>query len=142
METKNSPPLIRTLKFMRPIVIAAGVTLLLFFLLQGIPMARTLYRRTDLVSARVVQNGQEKLLTEKVEVTRAAEVAGMLARRFGAKVSGEPDTFYVYTFADGTELTVGVLENDILYDGKWYKGAASTPELFRNLTTSRFFTEE
>ncbi len=142
METKNSSRLVRILKFIRPIVIAAGVTILAFFLLQGIPVARTLYRRTDLVSARVVQNGQEKRLTEQEEVVRAAEVAGMLARRFSANVCGGPDTYYVYTFEDGTELTVGVLDNNIFYDGKWYQGAASTPELFRNLTASRFFAEE
>ena len=41
-----------------------------------------------------------------------------------------------------TELTVGVYENDIFYNGKWYTGAASTPELFRNVTGSRFFVIE
>ena len=56
----------------------------------------------------------------------------MLARRFPTEQKGEPDTCYVFTFQNGTELTVGVYENDIFYNGKWYTGAASTPELFRN----------
>lgn len=132
----------KTLKFIRPIVISAAVVLLAFFIMQGIPMARTLYRRTDLVSARVMQEGKEVVLTKKDDIVRAAEVPRMLARRFGTKVEGEPDTSYVFTFEDGSELIIGVLENNILYDGKWYTGAASTPDLFRDLTYVRFFEEQ
>lgn len=132
----------KTLKFIRPVVISAAVVLLAFFIMQGIPMARTLYRRTDLVSARVMQDGKQVLLTESDDIVRAAEVVRMLARRFGTKEEGEPDTCYIFTFEDGSELTVGVLGNHILYNGKWYVGAASTPELFRNLTYVRFFEEQ
>lgn len=131
----------KTLKFFRPAVISAAAVLLLFFIMQGIPMARTLYRRTDLVSAVVVQDGRRAELTQQDDIVRAAEVVRLLARRFGTKEEGEPDTCYVFTFEDGSELTVGVLEDNIFYDGKWYTGAASTPELFRNLTYVRFFEE-
>lgn len=131
----------KTLKFFRPAVISAAAVLLLFFIMQGIPMARTLYRRTDLVSAVVVQDGRRAELTEQDDIVRAAEVVRLLARRFGTKEEGEPDTCYVFTFEDGSELTVGVLGDNIFYDGKWYIGAASTPELFRNLTYVRFFEE-
>lgn len=132
----------KTFRFLRPTLIGVTVVLLAFFFMQGIPLARTLYRRTDLVSARVVQNGEEKLLTETQEVVRAAEVAGMLSRRFQTEESNEPDTYYVYTFEDGTTLTVGVCGEHVFYDGTWYTGAASTPDLFRRLTTARFFTEQ
>lgn len=110
-----------------------------FFVLQGIPLARTLYRRTDLVSALVVQDGRQVLLTESDDIAYAAQVPGMLARRFPTKVEGEPDTLYVFTFADGSVLEIGVLGNAVYYDGKWYSGAASTPDLFRRLTAGRFF---
>ena len=130
----------KTWRFVRPIVIAASVTLLAFFFLQGIPLAQTLPRRTCLVSAPVTQNGAQKLLTKQEEIVRAAEVAGMLARRFPTQEDGDPDTWYEFTFQDGSVLTVGVRENHILYDGKWYTGAASTPDLFRRLTGSRFFS--
>lgn len=130
----------KALRFAAPIVIAASVTLLAFFLLQGIPLAQTLSRRTDLVSALVTQNGEQKLLMDQEEIVRAAEVAGMLARRFPAKEEGDPDTWYEFTFRDGSVLTVGVLGDRVLYNGKWYTGAASTPDLFRRLTGSRFFS--
>lgn len=142
MEGKKEAGILRVLKFIRPIVISAAVVLIIFFLLQGMPVARTLYKRTDLISALAVQNGEEKLLTDPGEVVRAAEVAGMLARRLSVKESGEPDTYYIFTFEDGSELQIGVLEKHVLYDGKWYSGAAGTPDLFRNLTASRFFMEE
>lgn len=141
MPVKQESGFRKTLRFIRPVVISAAVVLLAFFIMQGLPLARTLYRRTDLVSALVMQNGKQVLLTEKDDIVRAAEVPGMLARRFGTKAEGEPDTCYVFTFEDGSELTVGVLGDDILYGGKWYTGAASTPELFRELTRVRFFEE-
>ncbi len=128
-----------SLRFIIPPVVSAAVTLLAFFMMQGIPMLRTLQRRTDLVSAVVRQDGRMVTLTESGEIVRAAEVAGVLARRFGATVEGEPDTCYEFCFADGSRLTVGVLENNIFYNGKWYRGAATTPELFRKLTRGRFF---
>lgn len=128
--------------FLKPTVIAATVVLILFFALQGIPMNQSLDRRMDIESVRVTQNGEERILTEQEEIKRAAEVAGMLARRFPTEQKGEPDTCYVFTFQNGTELTVGVYEDDIFYNGKWYTGAASTPELFRNVTGSRFFVIE
>lgn len=142
MQGKKEPGIIRVLKFIRPIVISAAVVLALFFLLQGLPVARTLYKRTDLVSALAVQNGEERLLSDADEIVRAAEVAGMLARRFSVKESGEPDTFYIFTFEDGGELKIGVLDDRVLYNGKWYSGAAGTPKLFRDLTASRFFSED
>lgn len=132
----------KTLKFISPIVISAAVVLIIFFILQGMPIARTLYRRTDLVSALVTQDGQQRLLTENDDIVRAAEVAGMLSKRFPVQEEREPDTCYVFTFQDGSELTVGVVGDNVLYGGKWYTGAASTPELFRNLTKTRFFTEQ
>lgn len=128
--------------FLRPTVIAVTVVLLIFFALQGIPMNQSLDRRTDIESVKVVQNGSERILTDQEEIRRAAETAGMLARRFPTEQEAEPDTCYVFAFRGGNELTVGVYENDIFYNGKWYTGAASTPELFRNVTGSRFFVIE
>ncbi|MDO4292392.1 MAG: hypothetical protein Q4C65_04080 [Eubacteriales bacterium] len=128
--------------FMRPTVIAVTIVLLAFFAMQGIPLAQTLDRRTDLVSVTVTQNGAEQTFTDQERIVQAAEVAGMLARRFPTEEKGEPDTCYVFTFRNGSTLTVGVRDNDILYNGKWYTGAASTPELFRNVTGSRFFVRE
>ncbi len=127
-------------RFLRPVVIAASLTLLAFFFMQGLPLAQTLPRRTDLVSALVIQNGEHKLLMEQEEIVSAAEVAAMLAVRFPVKEEGDPDTRYEFTFQDGTVLTVGVRENHVLYRGKWYTGAASTPDLFRRLTGARFFS--
>ena len=62
-------------RFLRPVVIAASLTLLAFFFMQGLPLAQTLPRRTDLVSALVIQNGEHKLLMEQEEIVSAAEVA-------------------------------------------------------------------
>lgn len=132
----------RVWHFLKPTVIAAAVVLILFFALQGIPMNQSLDRRMDIESVKVTQNGEERILTDEDEIKRAAEVAGMLARRFPTRQEAEPDTCYVFHFKDGTALTVGVYENDIYYNGKWYTGAASTPELFRNVTGSRFFVIE
>ena len=66
----------------------------------------------------------------------------VLSRRFKTTQEHEPDTCYVFTFQDGRELKIGVYENDIYYDGQWYTGAASTPDLFRSMTGSRFFVIE
>ena len=88
----------------------------------------------------MIQNGEHKLLMEQEEIVSAAEVAAMLAVRFPVKEEGDPDTRYEFTFQDGTVLTVGVRENHVLYRGKWYTGAASTPDLFRRLTGARFFS--
>lgn len=128
--------------FLRPTVIGASVVLVIFFALQGIPMNQTLDRRTDIKAVKVTQNGVERILTDEEEMRSAAEVAGMLARRFPTEQKAEPDTCYVFTFQDGSELTVGSYENDIYYNGKWYTGAASTPELFKRVTGSRFFVIE
>lgn len=128
--------------FLRPTVIGASVVLVIFFALQGIPMNQTLDRRTDIKAVKVTQNGVERILTDEEEMRSAAEVAGMLARRFPTEQKAEPDTCYVFTFQNGSELTVGSYENDIYYNGKWYTGAASTPELFKRVTGSRFFVIE
>ncbi len=128
-------------RYLRPSLAAGTVVLAAFFVLQGIPLARTLYRRTDLVSVLVVQDGRQVLFTDKDDIAYAAQVPGMLARRFPAKAAGEPDTLYVFTFEDGSELEIGVLGNAVYYDGKWYSGAASTPDLFRQLTAGRYFGE-
>ena len=113
-----------------------------FFIMQGRPLATTLDRRTDLVSVVVTQNGAEQAFTDQDNIVRAAEVAGVLSRRFKTTQEHEPDTCYVFTFQDGRELKIGVYENDIYYDGQWYTGAASTPDLFRSMTGSRFFVIE
>ena len=131
----------KRMQFILPPVVSTAVTLLAFFMMQGIPMLRTLQRRTDLVSAVVWQDGKAVTLTKSGDIVLAAEVAGVLARRFGATVEGEPDTCYEFGFADGSSLTVGVLEGAIFYNGKWYQGAATTPQLFRDLTRVRFFDQ-
>ncbi len=48
----------------------------------GRPLATTLDRRTDLVSVVVTQNGAEQAFTDQDNIVRAAEVAGVLSRRF------------------------------------------------------------
>ncbi|MFR3366409.1 MAG: hypothetical protein ACLTR4_04060 [Gallintestinimicrobium sp.] len=92
--------------------------------MQGRPLATTLDRRTDLVSVVVTQNGAEQAFTDQDNIVRAAEVAGVLSRRFKTTQEHEPDTCYVFTFQDGRELKIGVYENDIYYDGQWYTGAS------------------
>lgn len=141
MKQKKESGFFHTLKFFRPTILTVGLVLIVFFCTQGIPMGGMLSRRVDLVSAQVVTDGKTRELTEDGDVKRAVEVAGMLARRFRATVEQEPDTYYIYRFEDGSQLKVGVWEDKILYDGTWYTGAASTPELFRNLTRVRFFPE-
>lgn len=125
--------------FIRPTVIGVAVVLIAFFIMQGIPMVQLLDRRTDMVSVTVTQSGVSLTFTDQDRIVEAAETAGLLARRFSTEQRGEPDTCYVFTFQDGSQLTIGVNGNDILYNGKWYTGAASTPELFRNVTGGRFF---
>ena len=135
---QEEPKWKRTWHFIRPTVISVAVVLLAFFIMQGRPLATTLDRRTDLVSVVVTQNGAEQAFTDQDNIVRAAEVAGVLSRRFKTTQEHEPDTCYVFTFQDGRELKIGVYENDIYYDGQWYTGAASTPDLFRSMTGSRF----
>ena len=139
---QEEPKWKRTWHFIRPTVISVAVVLLAFFIMQGRPLATTLDRRTDLVSVVVTQNGAEQAFTDQDNIVRAAEVAGVLSRRFKTTQEHEPDTCYVFTFQDGRELKIGVYENDIYYDGQWYTGAASTPDLFRSMTGSRFFVIE
>lgn len=129
----------RVCRLVLPPTVSALVVLAAFFMMQGIPMLQSLKRRTDLVEATVRQDGRSVTLTESGDIVLAAEVAGVLARRFGTAEDGEPDTCYVFTFADGSVLTVGVKEDNIFYNGKWYRGAATTPDLFRSLTRGRFF---
>ena len=139
---QEEPKWKRTWHFIRPTVISVAVVLLAFFIMQGRPLATTLDRRTDLVSVVVTQNGAEQAFTDQDNIVRAAEVAGVLSRRFKTTQEHEPDTCYVFTFQNGRELKIGVYENDIYYDGQWYTGAASTPDLFRSMTGSRFFVIE
>ena len=122
---QEEPKWKRTWHFIRPTVISVAVVLLAFFIMQGRPLATTLDRRTDLVSVVVTQNGAEQAFTDQDNIVRAAEVAGVLSRRFKTTQEHEPDTCYVFTFQDGRELKIGVYENDIYYDGQWYTGAAS-----------------
>ena len=132
----------KTWHFIRPTVIGVVVVVLAFFVMQGRPLTTTLDRRTDLVSVVVRQNGAEQTFTDQDNIVRAAEVVEMLSRRFKTTQENEPDTSYVFTFQDGRKLEVGVYENDVYYNGQWYTGAASTPDLFRSVTGSRFFVIE
>lgn len=142
MKQNKDTGFFHTLRFFRPTIIAAAAVLFAFFCMQGIPMGLMLNRRTDFVSVQVVAGEQSRELTEDGQIKLAVEVTRMLARRFRTTVEQEPDTYYIYRFEDGSQLEVGVWENAILYDGTWYTGAASTPELFRKLTQSRFFPQE
>lgn len=130
------------------LLIVAAISALIWYFSNGWPIAGNLRKQAEqgeIAQVRITQMGDTVTVTDPETIELAAGIAQLLKVSFpGTASEGKsPETEFLFTFADGSAMQIGVSEETILKDGRQYAagGDKSSPALFYKVTEGLFFLD-